>query len=37
MKGWKEGKTVIIFKDGAKYTITTPLMIINGLSVGEKN
>lgn len=35
LKGWKEGKFTIEFKDGCIYTIGNPLMIVNGLITGS--
>jgi len=36
IKGWREGKSLIKFKDGTLMTYTTPDMRINGLIMGDR-
>jgi len=36
LKGWREGKNFIIFKDGTKMTYNTPEMRIGGIVMGDR-
>jgi hypothetical protein len=36
IKGWREGKNIIKFKDGSLITFTTPETRINGLVMGDR-
>jgi hypothetical protein len=36
VKGWREGKNFIIFKDGTKMNYNTPEMRIGGIVMGDR-
>jgi hypothetical protein len=35
LKGWRNGKSEILFKDGGKYTYNEPTMIIKEILSGK--
>lgn len=37
IKGWREGKNILKFKDGSMITFTVPETRINGLLMGERS